>query len=800
MDITVFKNMTDRRPYTVRLEEVAARIAGDERLRTFTESYRKTGNKSFKTESPLFAVACRFSGGKSRGNVQCLTGLSLVDIDHAPDVEAMRARAVADPHTVLCYVTMSGQGLRVVFRYTLPTGTEADLADTKAMARAETNYKKIFAAGNAYYADLLGAEADLQCKNVTRLSTMAYDPKVFFRPPEEAAPFTHDEISTALGGLAKQNREVKIMKRIQSFYDMEIAPHLAQEGIVYAPGSHNDYVMRVGYRLAERRFARDTAIRWCERTFADYDETAQVVASCFDSVAARTGDDEEKPSRTGDRQWAGVEEIKAFLSRRIELRYNVITCRAEFRSKSDAGISGDAALTEGPPADGTAPIPRGPLPPWAGGDGGPEDPPPSDGDEGAPGAVPSGPETPQTNDGGAALSIPPPKEERQWLPVNDRVVNSLWSEMSREGKVSVQDIYRLIESDYVPQFNPFSDYVDSLPPPDGTDYLRQLAETVRVKGGKRQQQLWYHYLCKWMVAMVAAWLSEDVVNNVILVLIGQQGAYKTTWFNYLLPPRLKQYFYTKTNANRMGRDDLLTLAQYGLVCCEELDTMRPSELNQLKAAVTMTSIDERAAYAHYHEHRKHIASFCGTGNNVAFLTDPTGNRRWLPFEVESIVSPRDHPLPYEGIYAQAAKLYREGFVYWFTREEVQELNQRNRHFETPRLEKELVELFFRKPTGEEMGEFVSVARALQIISCGISQKLSDVNLGRAFVELGFKRVRTYTGRGFIAICRTGDEIRAFQKRQVLDCEEIVDDYPADDDSTESSEDPGQAMTHVRYDT
>ena len=67
--------------------------------------------------------------------------------------------------------------------------------------------------------------------------------------------------------------------------------------------------------------------------------------------------------------------------------------------------------------------------------------------------------------------------------------------------------------------------------------------------------------------MVAGWISEDVVNNVILVFIGEQGAYKTTWFNYLLPPQLKQYFYTKTNANRMTRDDLLTLAQYGLVCC-----------------------------------------------------------------------------------------------------------------------------------------------------------------------------------------------------------------------------------------
>ena len=152
-------------------------------------------------------------------------------------------------------------------------------------------------------------------------------------------------------------------------------------------------------------------------------------------------------------------------------------------------------------------------------------------------------------------------------------------------------------------------------------------------------------LKKWLVAMEAAWISPDVVNNVILVLIGEQGAYKTTWFNYLLPPQLKHYFYTKTNANRMSKDDLLTLTQYALVCCEELDTMRPAELNQLKATVTMTSIDERAAYAYYHEHRKHIASFCGTGNNPQFLSDPTGNRRWLPFEVASIVSPTRPSVP-----------------------------------------------------------------------------------------------------------------------------------------------------------
>ena len=394
-------------------------------------------------------------------------------------------------------------------------------------------------------------------------------------------------------------------------------------------------------------------------------------------------------------------------------------------------------------------------------------------------------------------------EDELWQPINDRKVNSLWAEMSQITRVNKQDLYNIIESDYIPLFHPFKEYLGNLPsaelkrningkgnidePPSKfrlssadkeRDYIRELAQTIRVKGGEQEQMLWYRYLKKWLVGMVASWLSDDVVNNVILVLIGEQGAYKTTWFNYLLPPPLKQYFYTKTNANRMSKDDILTLAQYALVCCEELDTMRPAELNQLKAAVTMPSIDERAAYAHYHEHRKHIASFCGTGNNAQFLSDPTGNRRWLPFEVESIVSPRDHPFHYEGIYSQALALYKSGFQYWFTKEEIQELNRHNKQFETPRLEHELVDLYFRKPTDSELGEFMSVARALQLISNGISQKLSAVNVGRAFSDLGFKRVRTNSCRGFIVVCRTAEEIKVYQHRLLMDAEpDLEDDAP-----------------------
>ena len=355
-------------------------------------------------------------------------------------------------------------------------------------------------------------------------------------------------------------------------------------------------------------------------------------------------------------------------------------------------------------------------------------------------------------------------EQVLWEPVSDRVVNTLWRELSAQKPTRIQDMQRVIESDYVPEYDPFRFYLSRLPPwnDDLPDYIMELSLSVNVRGDSDEQLLFYDYLKKWLVAMVAGWVDDTVVNNVMLVLIGEQGSYKTTWFNYLLPPELKTYFYTKTNANRMTKDDLLTLSQYGLICCEELDTMRPSELNQLKAAMTMPAVDERAAYARYHEHRKHIASFCGTGNNVQFLSDSTGNRRWLPFEVESIESPRSSPFNYEGIYSQAYALYRQGFQYWFSPDEIRHLARHNEHYESPCTERELVFWFFRKPHEGEQGEFMPVGLAMQIVSGQISAKISKEQMGHAFISLGFERKTYRNVRGYIVVRRSTAEIESLR--------------------------------------
>jgi predicted P-loop ATPase len=434
----------------------------------------------------------------------------------------------------------------------------------------------------------------------------------------------------------------------------------------------------------------------------------------------------EKKRKEHKKNWrelyASIDDIKQFLLERVILRHNVITQQTEVHLIEQAPKPPDEATAR--PEDYVRWLKE-----W------------------------------QESEARAQQKL---RDEDYYQLLTDRIENTLYTELKAQKQVRMQDLHSVIESDFVPEYHPFREYLEHLPPwrEGDADHIMGLSLSVNVRGDADEQMLFYEYLKKWLVAMVASWVDPGVVNNVMLVLIGEQGSYKTTWFSYLLPPELRRYFYTKTNANRMTKDDLLTLSQYGLVCCEELDTMRPSELNQLKAAMTMPAIDERAAYARHKEHREHIASFCGTGNNVQFLSDTTGNRRWLPFEVSSIDSPRSSPFDYVGIYSQAYALYRQGFRYWFDADEVRRLARHNEQFETPSLEKELIDQYFRRPEGKEPGEFLPVSMALQIVGANITQKLSTVLLGRAFVEMGYKKQCIKHVRGYVVVRLTADEMKA----------------------------------------
>ena len=334
--------------------------------------------------------------------------------------------------------------------------------------------------------------------------------------------------------------------------------------------------------------------------------------------------------------------------------------------------------------------------------------------------------------------------------------------MKKNGtEVRLQDIRNVLQSEFVPAFHPFESYFCSLPEWDGVDYIGQLARTVKVKGDQEQ---FVEYFRKWFVGIFPTIIDEQVVNHEIMVFIDKQGNFKSTFFSLLLPPDLRSYFHVKMNSSHLNKDDMLTLCEKALVCLEEIDELRPAELNQLKALVTTKNISERAAYARNKEHRPHIASFCDTGNNPNFLSDPTDNRRWLVVEVEDNVNPLEHPFPYTGMYSQALALWKGGFRYWFDQGEIQALNERKKEFQIPSPEEELLLTYYR-PTFEgcQSSIFLKVSEILERINAGVKQPLSATRLGILLCKLGFKKVRYNNERGYLVIERTSDEIQSARK-------------------------------------
>ena len=283
--------------------------------------------------------------------------------------------------------------------------------------------------------------------------------------------------------------------------------------------------------------------------------------------------------------------------------------------------------------------------------------------------------------------------------------------------------------------------------------------------------LWRGCFKKWFVAMVASWMRDEVVNHQVLVLIGRQGIYKTTWLEHLIPPHLRAYTCKLANSTDLNKDERLRIAEFGLISLDEIDSMNNRELNQLKSIITATDVNERAAYAYTKERRVRLASFCASGNRRDFLTDITGNRRWLPFEVESIQNPFHTQLPYEQMYAEAWALANdEFFSYWFDLDEIEVLEQHNQHFRDESNEEQLLDVYFAVPAREATNtKFLSTAEISErlIYYGNIKRPLSLSRLGVLLSQKGFLSIRKGSPqrRGWIVYERDNEEVNA--ERRIL---------------------------------
>ena len=369
--------------------------------------------------------------------------------------------------------------------------------------------------------------------------------------------------------------------------------------------------------------------------------------------------------------------------------------------------------------------------------------------------------------------------EDRWRYITNADINSIVCDCCAEtgANITAKEILTVLNagSGYIPRVHPLRDYVRSLKPytPDQPDWIDMVSRQVIVKalgedakGNEASgKELWRACFKKWFVAMVASWLKDEVVNHQVLVLIGRQGIFKTTWLERLIPPHLRDYCCKLANATQLSKDDRLRIAEFGLINMDELDAMTPRELSAMKSVITSTDVNERVAYGYTKERRVRLASFCASSNKREFLTDMTGNRRWLPFEVESIQNPFYTTQPYDLMYAEALYLIENDFNYWFDLEDIETLEDHNEAFRAQDSEEQLLPILFDIPA-EGKGEFMTTAQISErLVSYGnIKKPMSVSQLGMLLGKAGYRAVtrgnRNARVRGWIVYQRNTDEINA----------------------------------------
>jgi putative DNA primase/helicase len=315
--------------------------------------------------------------------------------------------------------------------------------------------------------------------------------------------------------------------------------------------------------------------------------------------------------------------------------------------------------------------------------------------------------------------------------------------------------------------NPILDFITTAKP-SKTDYFRTVADSLIVDDkandeatNKKNRAYRDLALRTWLYQCVAAADSAKraKVNGsakfeLVLVLQGQQGIGKTTWFKSLVPTHLQNYVAT---GEHLDPDDVNSLRRcLSVWICElgELDaTFRKSDMERLKAFLSQTDDKIRLPYDRAISNYKRRTSFCGSVNPEQFLTDKTGNRRFLPVAVKQITRLPNTKEFLQGLWEQIWHEYTtDNKAIWWASDALETMLQERheQHIETSMIEELIADRFDLSGVNNSVVFKAHYTTTALLIHCGITNPSKvQIKEVRPFMEkLGIPCVQNNGNRGY----------------------------------------------------
>lgn len=133
---------------------------------------------------------------------------------------------------------------------------------------------------------------------------------------------------------------------------------------------------------------------------------------------------------------------------------------------------------------------------------------------------------------------------------------------------------------------------------------------------------------KTLVAAVARVFEPGIKFDTALILVGEQGTYKSTFVK-----KLGMEWFSDTFTTVQGKESFEQIQGAWLIEMAELSGLKKAEVESIKHYISKREDMFRPAYGRTVETYKRQCVFFGTTNNKDFLRDPTGNRRFMPIDV-----------------------------------------------------------------------------------------------------------------------------------------------------------------------
>lgn len=208
------------------------------------------------------------------------------------------------------------------------------------------------------------------------------------------------------------------------------------------------------------------------------------------------------------------------------------------------------------------------------------------------------------------------------------------------------------------------------------------------------------YLTRWLVGCVAKVFEHG--QNSMIVIDGPQGIGKSYLFEWLAMVFGEVYLCKKAIRPDNKDDELAAIRKFVWLNDELGATTRRQDVEALKSFVTSIFHTVRPPYGRDTITKPQLANFCATINGAGgFLTDRTGNRRFMVCRVEFINWDYAKNINPAQVWAEAVNLYKQGEPWRLTTEEAKAQEALNQGYLTENPVEELVKRLYRLHPGRQ---------------------------------------------------------------------------------------------------